>query len=182
MNLFDSQISKVGNLIFVWIEFFFILKSFSRLSKSKLTKYSSTGEKPDDAKVVQVENWTKWRLYVRSDGSDNPGETTEVIYGSSEKPIFVKSKVISYQLNLIRMNPEANFENPSRLWSTWNGDQIIRLSSNSTRTSKLESTFPWWASVAGASTTTSLSTSRTATSSSSRGMMHQPPESAIRTR
>ena len=65
-----------------------------RLTQTSLVHYgASSSASPSDASstLVNVENWTKWRLYVET---DDPGtDSNQVIFGSSARPVFIKNKV-----------------------------------------------------------------------------------------
>lgn len=94
------------------------------LTQSSLTQYHPSQTSNNDGSVlVNIENWTKWRLYVETDDSTS----NQVIYGSSAKPILLKNKAViqmewrsEYRV-VIEVTPEvtARIEVPMLSFNHW---------------------------------------------------------------
>ena len=82
----DFSLAKLSCLI----DTYFL---FLRLTQTSLTQYNPS-HVSGETSLVNIENWTKWRLFVESDEQSERNDKTQIIYGSSAKPIHLKNKVI----------------------------------------------------------------------------------------
>ena len=83
------------------------------MTKTELNSYVNEYEESISSSLVEVENWTKWRLYVNTfnrsghesslstidDESKSKSKTPKVIYAMAKDQISIDSKVIFSRCN-----------------------------------------------------------------------------------
>ena len=76
------------------------------MTKTQLNSYINEDKSSSSSSLIEVENWTKWRLYVKADNESNqsPSDTTfgatssnslspKIIYAGARDQISLESKV-----------------------------------------------------------------------------------------
>ena len=93
------------------------------MTKTELNSYVNEYEEPFSSSLVEVENWTKWRLYVNTfnrsghesslstvdDESKSKLKPQKVIYAMAKDHISIDSKVILFRCNGMRKSFYATF-------------------------------------------------------------------------
>jgi len=102
------------------------------LTKTQLNSYMTEQESSSSSSVIEVENWTKWRLYVKSDnessnypsvseGTSSDSLSPKVIYAGARDQISLASKAVinmewrpEYEIHIRKSDDDSSPASPKK--------------------------------------------------------------------